>query len=59
MIMIMTMMTMMMTMLIANNDSSSEHKEMLSTGGKNGWMNIVGNSMGCFTQICFFTTSRV
>lgn len=34
--MIMTMMTMMMTTLIANNNSSSEHKEMLSTGGKNG-----------------------
>ena len=36
MIMIMTMMTMMMTILIANNESRSEHKEMLSTGGKNG-----------------------
>lgn len=28
--------TMMMTILIANNDSRSEHKEILSTDGKNG-----------------------
>jgi len=50
------MMTEMMTTLIANGDSSSEHKEVMEGEGERAWLRNPG---GCFANIRFSSISQV